>query len=93
MDARCRECGREVGHMEWRAMMYEAFEERLMTRSELVSALVVVRRQVKPNTLDRWVQRKRLVAAVDDPELFRFADAYELAERYDQTKDEERMSA
>lgn len=92
-DAVCQLCGYTVGPAEWRAMMYEAFEKRLMTRSELVSALVVVRRPVKPNTLDRWVQRGRMVAAVTDPELFRFADGYELAEKFDQTKDEERMSA
>lgn len=91
-DAKCRACGRVVGPAEWRAIMHDAFEERLMTRSELVSALVVVKRAVKPNTLDRWVSRERLVAVVVDPDLFQFADAYELAERYDTSK-HERMSA
>lgn len=91
--ATCQACGSTVGPVEWRAMMYEAFEKRLMTRSELVSALVVVRRPVKPNTLNHWVQRGRIVAVMSDPELFRFADGYELAEKFDQTKDEERMSA
>jgi hypothetical protein len=91
-DAKCRECGRVVGPVEWRAIMRVAFDERLMTRGELVSALVVVKRAVKPNTLDRWVSRGRLAAEVVDPDLFRFADAYTLAERYD-TSESERMSA
>lgn len=91
-DAKCRECGRIVGPGEWRAIMHDAFETRLMTRSELVSALVVVKRTVKPNTLDRWVQRGRLAPVVVDPDLFQFARAYELAERYDTSK-HERMSA
>jgi hypothetical protein len=91
-DATCRECGRVVGPVEWRAIMRVAFDERLMTRGELVSALVVVKRAVKPNTLDRWVSRGRLMAEVVDPDLFRFADAYTLAERYD-TSASERMSA
>jgi hypothetical protein len=91
-DATCRECGRVVGPVEWRAIMRVAFDERLMTRGELVSALVVVKRAVKPNTLDRWVSRGRLTAEVVDPDLFRFADAYTLAERYD-TSASERMSA
>jgi hypothetical protein len=85
-DARCRECGREVGPVEWRAIMAAAFETRLMTRWELVSALVVMKRPVKPNTLDRWVSRGRLVAEVEDPELFRFADGFGLAEKYDTTE-------
>jgi hypothetical protein len=92
-DAVCRVCGRVVGPAEWRAIMRVAFDERLMTRSEMVSALHVVKRTVKPNTLDRWVQRGRIVPVVVDPDLFRFADAYELAERYDLTKDERMMSA
>jgi hypothetical protein len=91
-DARCRECGREVGPVEWRAIMAAAFDARLMTRWELVSALVVMKRPVKPNTLDRWVSRGRLVAEVEDPELFRFADGFGLAEKYD-TTERERMSA
>lgn len=92
VDARCRECGRVVGAVEWRAIMHDAFEERLMTRSELISALVVVKRAVKPNTLDRWVSRGRLAPEVTEPDLFKFAHAYALAERYDVTK-HERISA
>jgi hypothetical protein len=91
-DAKCRECGRVVGPAEWRAIMHDALETRLMTRSELVSALHVVKRTVKPNTLDRWVSRGRLVPEVVDPDLFKFAHAYALAERYD-TSASERMSA
>lgn len=91
-DAVCRECRRVVGPAEWRAIMHDAFDERLMTRGELVSALVVVKRAVKPNTLDRWVSRGRIVPVVVDPDLYRFAHAYELAERYDTTA-RERMSA
>jgi len=92
VDAKCRACGRVVGPAEWRAIMEAAFETRLMTRSELVSALHVVKRTVKPNTLDRWVSRGRLAPVVVDPDLFKFAHAYELAERYD-TSNRERISA
>lgn len=81
LDAVCRTCGRQVGPLEWQAIMYDAFEERVMTRSEIVSALVVTRHEVKPNTVDKWVQRGRLVPVAEGSNLFRFADAYGLAER------------
>lgn len=91
-EARCRECGREVGTVEWRAILAVAFSKRLMLRSELISALAVFRCEVKPNTLARWIQRGRLVAAHLDPDLFHFQDAAVLAkaELPDLT---ERMSA
>ena len=90
VDAKCRGCGRVVGPAEWREIMRIAFDTRLMTRSELISALHVVKRTVKPNTLDRWVTRGRIAPVVVEPDLFQFADAYHLAERYDTT---ERMTA
>lgn len=80
LDARCRTCGREVGPLEWQALMYDAFEDRLMTRSEIVSALHVTRHEVKPNTVDRWVQRGKLAPVAEGSTLFRFRDAWNLAE-------------
>lgn len=80
-DARCDECAREVGTQEIREHLAVAFEERLMSRSELVSALTVMGATTKIDTVHKWVQRGRLVAAVIDPDLFRFSDALGLAEK------------
>jgi hypothetical protein len=98
-DAKCRECGRVVGPVEWRAVMEAAFDERLFTWSELVSALYVMGHQVSRETVATWVKRGKswaaardagqdrrqpkqcLVPVVTDPDLYRWADAYELAER------------
>lgn len=87
VDARCRTCGREVGPLEWQALMYDAFEERVMTRSELESALLVTGHQVKIRTIDQWITRRRLVEVGDTRDrlgnrvgLFRFRDAWSLAE-------------
>ena len=63
--------------------MYEAMEQRVMTRSELESALVITGHQVKIRTIDQWITRGRLVAtgAVrDNRATYRFKDAWALAE-------------
>lgn len=87
--AHCRQCGTTIDGPEWREMMAAAFDGRLMTRSELVSALLVAGRPVRIRTLDQWVTRGRLPVALDvgpgEARLYRFADAYQLAERYDVT--------
>lgn len=103
-DAKCRACGRVVGPAEWRAIMAAAFESRLMTWSELVSALYVTGHAVPKETVATWVKRYKtwerekaraldtgervrpqprqcLIPAVLDPDLYRWADAYQLAER------------
>lgn len=77
--ARCPACGRETDLTSWRAALRAAFTDRLMSRAELTSALHVLGATTKRRTLDKWVQRRRLVPAITDPELFRFADAVELA--------------
>lgn len=79
IDARCGECGRTFESQAWREHLEAAFESRLMTRSELVSALVVMGVEVRPKTLDKWVERRRLVAVEDG--LYRFAEALDLAEQ------------
>lgn len=85
--ARCRVCGTSVGPMEWRALMFEAFEQRVMTRSEIVSALTITRHEVKMRTLDQWITRRRMVAVGEIRDhkgnrvsVYRFADAWNLAE-------------
>lgn len=80
LDAECRECGRLVGASEWREQMAEAFDSRLMSASELVSALVVTGHRVPEETVRTWIRRGRLPKIVESPDLFRFADAHELAE-------------
>lgn len=88
-DARCRECARIVGPVEWRRIMHDAFADRLMTLSELVSALVVTDHRVPEETVRTWSKRgaqhgdptRGLVPVYVEPTLYRFADAYALAER------------
>jgi hypothetical protein len=76
---RCRECGGEFtrdGQMEY---VREQLEQRLMTPSEIVRALKIVGHEIKAATVYKWVQRKRLVPAIPGDDLFRLADAIELA--------------
>lgn len=81
IDARCGECGAEVGMGEIREHLLAAFEERLMTQSELLSALHVVGATTKQSTLGMWVHRSRLKPVVTDPDLYRFREALALAEK------------
>lgn len=81
IDTRCPVCGNVAGLAEIRAHLYDALSTRLMTRSELISAMFVLGIEVKPKTLDKWVERERLPKAVEDPDLFRLEDALKLAER------------
>lgn len=81
IDTRCPECGNVAGLLEVRKHLYAALKDRLMTRGELVSALFVLGIEVKPKTLDKWVERGRLEKAVEDPDLYRLEDALALAER------------
>lgn len=79
--ARCPECGAQVGLLEIRAHLYEALRERLMTRSEIMSALFVLGLETKPKTVDKWVERGKLERVVVDPDLFRLDQARDLAMR------------
>ncbi|WP_353707619.1 hypothetical protein ABRQ22_17310 [Cellulosimicrobium sp. ES-005] len=81
VDTTCPECGNVAGLLEVRKHLHAALKDRLMTRGELVSALFVLGIEVKPKTLDKWVERGRLEKAVEDPDLYRLEDALRLAER------------
>lgn len=81
IDTRCPVCGNVAGLAEIREHLHAALAARLMTRSELISAMFVLGIEVKPKTLDKWVERGRLVKAVEDPDLYRLEDALALAER------------
>ena len=87
LDARCRTCGRQVGPLEWQAIMHDAFEQRVMTRSELTSALHITGHEVKIRTIDQWITRRRLLDVGDIRDhrgvtvrVYRFRDAWSLAE-------------
>jgi hypothetical protein len=86
VDAVCRECGRVVGAGEWRELMYAAFEDHLLTLSEIVSALVVTGHNVPEKTVRTWSTRGKLPKVYERPDLYRFADAYALAERRTERK-------
>lgn len=62
-EARCRECGREVGTVEWRAILAVAFSERLMPWGELVSALFTMGHKVPVETMSTWVKRGKVWTA------------------------------
>lgn len=89
IDGQCRVCGRVVGQAEWRALMRAAFDTRLMSLSELVSALVVTGHDVPEKTVRTWANRgalhgdphRGLVPVYVEPTLYRFSDGYALAER------------
>ena len=78
----CRVCGTPftlAEQMEWLAV---ELEERLMTMSEIVSALVVLGVETPVGTVKSWISRKRLlpVDEGDDVRLYRLADAKVLAD-------------
>lgn len=73
----CRECGKEFTLAEQREFLNAALMERLMTASEITSALMVLGLRVPFSTVRSWINRNRLVEAVDG--LYRLADALDLA--------------
>jgi hypothetical protein len=81
VDPVCRECKVEVSREEISDHLAAAFETRLMTQGELLSALHVLGLTTKQSTLGMWVVRERLVPVVVDPKLFQFKDALALAQR------------
>lgn len=79
---RCRECGAPFTLVEQRAWLYAQFADRLMTASEITSALVVLGAPVPFSTVRSWVARGRLprATALTDEPLYRLADAKALAD-------------
>lgn len=81
VDAKCKECDYLMGGSEWRQMMHDAFESRLMTWLDIKSALFVTGHEVPDETIKTWIKRGRLQAVPHNPDLYRFKDAWFLAEQ------------
>jgi len=81
LEATCRECGATWGPMEWRAHLEVALEGRLMTLSEVASALVALDHKVPYSTVRRWASSGQMPKIVTDPNLYRIKDALGLANR------------
>jgi len=75
----CKVCGEAFTMAEQREFLNVELDSALRTRSEIVVALKILGHTVQRSTLDKWVQRGRLVEAEDG--LFRLADAMVLVER------------
>ena len=79
--ATCRECDTVTTVAEQREWLDGELEQRLMTAAELPRALKILGMEVHASTVRKWVQRERLVAAVDEGDLalYRLKDAKTLA--------------
>ena len=75
----CRGCGVEYTRESQTEFIGRAFEDRLMTASEIVSALLVLGMPVPYSTVRRWTSTGRLLSAGDG--LYRLSDARDLAAR------------
>lgn len=73
----CPECGHETDAAEQVEWIGEQFEQRLMTPTELASALKVLGDPVPMGTIKSWISRERLPEVVDG--LYRVSDAQKLA--------------
>jgi hypothetical protein len=80
-EGECRACGTKFTLVEQREWLEREMEARLMTPSEIVSALMVLGYKVPVSTVKSWIRRKRLDEAVKDSGLYRLADAHDLATR------------
>lgn len=74
----CRECGEGFDLMQQREWLEEQMSQRLMTPSEIVSALMVLGHKVPIGTVKSWISRGRLVEHGDG--LYSLAEAKALAE-------------
>ncbi|QIK82412.1 IBR domain-containing protein [Sanguibacter sp. HDW7] len=74
----CPACHHETDVTTQRAYLAEQMEERLMTLSEITSALVVAGHPVPHSTVRRWASSRRLRHITDG--LYKFTDALTLAE-------------
>ncbi|WP_208012579.1 hypothetical protein, partial [Cellulomonas shaoxiangyii] len=75
----CRECGQEFTREGQAAFVREALKDRLMTLSEIASALVVLDMEVPYRTIQSWARREKIKPASEDEPLYRFEDALTLA--------------
>jgi len=75
----CKVCKTPYTYAEQRTFIAGELDAALRTRREIVVALKILGYEVQRSTLDKWVQRGRLVE-VDDG-LFRLADAMALMGR------------
>ena len=76
---KCRECGTAFTWADQMAYVERELETRLMTQSEIVTALTILDLATPASTVRSWAQSGRMVEAVDG--LYRLADAKALAER------------
>lgn len=84
----CPLCGNTQTWDDQKEWIAEQAEQRLMTPTEIASALKVLEMETPIKTIRSWIDRKRLTEATDG--LYRFADAKTLAEK---RKTRERISA
>lgn len=77
----CHECGREFTREDQMAYVERELETRLMTQSEIVTALVILDLETPAKTVQSWAQRGRLNEIAPGEGLYRLADAKALAER------------
>lgn len=80
----CRNCRAEYDVLERMAWVQEQLEARIMTLSEIVSALLVLGHDVPLSTLTTWANRKRLTP--ETGRLYHLADALRLAEERSRRK-------
>lgn len=76
----CPECGAPFTLAEQREWLTGELENRLMTMSEIVSALVVLGVETPVGTVKSWISRGNLGPAIEGERLYRLADAKVLAE-------------
>ncbi len=77
----CRDCGTAFTREDQMRYVEAQMETRLMTQSEIVTALVVLDCPVPAKTVQSWAQRHRLIEAIPGSGLYRLADAMTLAEQ------------
>lgn len=73
----CHECGTTWTLADQREYLADELEARLMTASEITSALVVIGHPVPFKTVTSWIDRGRLMSAGD--KMYRLTDALDLA--------------
>lgn len=77
----CRECGTPFTRDEQDEYVQGELAARLMTATEIRTALCRLGHTVSTSTVRVWVHRGRLVPSVEDPTLYRLEDAMALVER------------
>jgi hypothetical protein len=79
---KCRVCETPFTHVEQMVFIEAELQARLMTQSEIISALVVLGSPVPEGTVKSWIARKRLlpVDEHDEKRLYRLVEAKALAE-------------